>query len=783
MKYYFDKLSDAVKSELRCRGAAEETLLYCIKADMNAEGQYVDTYIAFDDGYLYILRGQELFSGRRGNYGSTFKTEDFSCIALNACVKLYADRYRNAARLLLAKKIPGIEYPDTPEPENDSDIKKAQAPEPPTDDIEIGRFSVGFAEKFEKFCIRFEKTAKHQEVDDSTLSAELPECPRCGHLYPDPNRRYCPYCAKRSSTTKRLFGLAAQFKKEMAVMLFFMLLSVGFGLAAPYFGTKLLYDEVLNPGGSMYGAVGTVVLFMAGFQLLSMIFRVVQLIVVGRITPMMAHKLRTDIFRKMETLSLRFFASKQSSSLMTRVDNDSYEVYEFMTDIVPYGIANIFRLAGLIILMTMVRWELAVSMFAFMAAIMIMEVFIIRGLRRHWRARDIARRAVNHVLTDALNGHRVVKAFSREKQEIRRFGGKNEGLYTAEYDRDMQLSKIEPFQRGMFSITYGAVYLLGVVMVLQGKLELGGLALLISYSGLMWEPMFFFMHAGFSYSRCVDAASRMFEIMDSEPTVMPPKEPVSPPNGELRGDITLTDVNFEYVPGSPILRHVSLTVKSGQFFGIVGKTGAGKSTIINLISRMYDVTNGEIRIDGIPLKKLEFDVLRKHIGVVSQETYLFIGSIADNIRYARPEADMAEVIAAAKSAAAHEFILNLPDGYDTRVGSGGHELSGGEKQRISIARALIQRPNILILDEATAAMDTKTERKIQVAVDSLKKGRTIIAIAHRLSTLRDADMLCVIENGEVKEQGTHEQLIKAGGKYLELHKLQAEALRQLTIDN
>jgi ATP-binding cassette subfamily B protein len=266
----------------------------------------------------------------------------------------------------------------------------------------------------------------------------------------------------------------------------------------------------------------------------------------------------------------------------------------------------------------------------------------------------------------------------------------------------------------------------------------------------------------------------MFEITDALPSVKEADDPVR--MEKMRGDIELKNVTFEYEAGHPIIKDISLKVESGKMYGIVGKTGAGKSTIINLMARLYDVTGGEILIDGVNVRDIAFEDLRRCIGIVSQETYLFMGSIADNIRYSDPNVPMEEVISAAKAANAHDFIMKLPDGYDTKVGEGGVSLSGGEKQRISIARAIIQRPDILILDEATASMDTRTERRIQAAIDNLKAGRTIISTAHRLSTLRDADMLCVIENGELKEKGTHDELIAKKGKYFELYKMQFEAL-------
>ena len=244
----------------------------------------------------------------------------------------------------------------------------------------------------------------------------------------------------------------------------------------------------------------------------------------------------------------------------------------------------------------------------------------------------------------------------------------------------------------------------------------------------------------------------------------------------------MNNVWFEYDPATPILKGINLHVDAGKMLGIVGKTGAGKSTLANLIARLYDVNQGSIRIDGVDVRQLPLKMLRNSIGIVSQDIYLFIGTIADNIRYANPKASIEDVIRAAKAASAHEFIMNLPDGYETRVGAGGQDLSGGEKQRLSIARTIIQNPKMLILDEATAAMDTETEGNIQQALSKLQKGRTTISIAHRLSTLRDADSLAVISEGKVVESGTHAELIARKGEYYKLYNIQMEGLKVISME-
>lgn len=272
----------------------------------------------------------------------------------------------------------------------------------------------------------------------------------------------------------------------------------------------------------------------------------------------------------------------------------------------------------------------------------------------------------------------------------------------------------------------------------------------------------------------MNSAQRIFEILDAKPDVT--EKPSAKPKPDIKGEITLKNVTFGYEENREVLKNISLSVNAGEMLGIVGKSGAGKTTLVNLITRLYDVSEGEILIDGVNVRDMRFCDLRKNIALVSQETYIFKGTIFENIAYANPKAGRKEVLEAAIAASAHDFICKLPDGYDTEVGSGGRGLSGGERQRISIARAILANPKILILDEATAAVDTETEKNIQSALKELIKNRTTLSIAHRLSTLRDADKLIVIDDGKLVEEGTHGELIRKKGEYFKLYQIQSKAL-------
>lgn len=308
----------------------------------------------------------------------------------------------------------------------------------------------------------------------------------------------------------------------------------------------------------------------------------------------------------------------------------------------------------------------------------------------------------------------------------------------------------------------------------------GTLVTYISMLAMAYAPLDFFNRFGQQLSECMNAAHRLFEIMDTVPDVQDKEGAVAPENFD--GSVEFRNVSFEYLKNRRVIDNVSFKVEAGETIGIVGHTGAGKSTIVNLIMRLYDVTDGEVLIDGKNVKDLPMSFIRDNVSIVSQETYLFRGSIIDNIKYAVPDATDEEVVEAAKAAGAHDFIIKYPDGYNTQIGFGNKGLSGGELQRISIARAILKNPKILILDEATAAMDTATELKIQKAITNITRGKTTIIIAHRLSTLKDAKRLIVIEDGKMTESGTHRELIEKKGDYYKLYKMQLDALKVIGVE-
>jgi ATP-binding cassette subfamily B protein len=607
-------------------------------------------------------------------------------------------------------------------------------------------------------------------------------CPKCGMRYPDKNRKICPKCMEKGKLYRRFGMFIVKYKWYIAIMLASLLLLTATGVLVPYFSNEFFFDEVLNPTGSFFGEILLVIGIIIATRLLSHLFSLVNGLISAQIAARIVFDLKMTVFKSIEKLSLTFFGGRQTGGLMTQVNNDSNTIYSFFCDGVPYFLINIVQVVVVCVILFVENPLLAVLS---LATVPIFFFIILKSYRKEMKlhAKNYSgARSLNSQLSDVLEGMRVVKAFSREEAEIDRFNKTSEKA--AKYQKKLSLFNNYVYPSLGLILYLGNIIALGVGgwMVITGyhDFSYGKLIKFVAYVNMIYSPMYFFADMIDWSASSTNALQRLFEIYDTEPDITEKEDAITPESFE--GRVEFCNVDFSYTPNRKIIDNVSFEVEAGKTLGIVGHTGAGKSTIVNLIMRLYDCNEGAILIDGINVKDLSFKALYENIAIVSQETYFFIGSILDNIRYAKPDATYEEVIRAAKLAGAHSFIIKMPDAYNTMIGFGYKGLSGGEKQRLSIARAILRDPKILILDEATAAMDTETEKMIQNAITSLTKNKTTIMIAHRLSTLRDADELIVIEKGKVVERGTHRELLAIeGGVYNKLYTLQLEALKNAGI--
>lgn len=580
-------------------------------------------------------------------------------------------------------------------------------------------------------------------------------------------------------STLRLLSYMGKFKFALIGVLLFAVGSTLFNVVGPKIlgqaTTELfsgLVAKVQGAGSINFGKIGTILLLLLGLYLLSALFSFIQGWIMTGVTQRLCYRLRRDISEKIHRMPMKYFESKTVGEVLSRITNDIDTLGQSLNQSVTQLITSVTTIIGVIIMMLSINTIMTGVTIVILPVSMVLVMIVVKHSQKYFRAQQAFLGTINGQVEETYSGHNVVRAFNREQAVLDEFRKTNKKLYQSAWKSQFFSGLMQPIMQFIGNLGYVAVAVLGAILAAAGTIQVGDIQSFIQYVRNFTQPITQMAQVSNMLQSMAAAAERVFEFLAEEEEDQLADSPV--PASSIQGQVTFDHVRFGYDPNKIIIGDFSATVEPGQTVAIVGPTGAGKTTMVKLLMRFYDVQSGAIRIDGHDVRDFNRSELREAFGMVLQDTWLFKGTIMENIRYGRLDATDEEVIAAAKAAHVHHFIQTLPGGYQMELSEDASNISQGQRQLLTIARAILADNKIMILDEATSSVDTRTEQLIQKAMNNLMKGRTSFVIAHRLSTIKDADLILVMKDGDIIEQGNHQTLLEKNGFYATLYNSQFE---------